>query len=36
MPLLSIVIPGYNEAAFIGELLTRILAVETESLAARV
>ncbi|MGA7241503.1 MAG: glycosyltransferase family 2 protein [Bryobacteraceae bacterium] len=32
MPLLSIVIPGYNEAAFIGELLTRILAVETESL----
>src|SRR5277367_2449659 len=32
MPLLSIVIPAYNEAAFIGELLTRILAVDTESL----
>ena len=32
MPLLSIVIPAYNEAVFIGELLTRILAVDTESL----
>jgi dolichol-phosphate mannosyltransferase len=32
MPLLSIVIPAYNEAAFIGELLTRIVAVDTESL----
>jgi len=30
MPVLSIVIPGYNEAAFIGELLQRILAVDTE------
>jgi dolichol-phosphate mannosyltransferase len=32
MPLLSIVIPAYNEEAFIGELLERILAVDTESL----
>lgn len=32
MPLLSIVIPAYNEEAFIGELLRRILAVDTESL----
>jgi glycosyltransferase involved in cell wall biosynthesis len=32
MPLLSIVIPGYNEEAFIGELLGRIIAVDTESL----
>jgi len=32
MPLLSIVIPGYNEEAFIGELLRRIIAVDTESL----
>lgn len=32
MPLLSIVIPAYNEEAFIGELLQRILAVDTESL----
>jgi dolichol-phosphate mannosyltransferase len=32
MPLLSIVIPAYNEAVFIGELLTRIVAVDTESL----
>jgi dolichol-phosphate mannosyltransferase len=32
MPVLSIVIPGYNEAAFIGELLRRILSVDIESL----
>jgi glycosyltransferase involved in cell wall biosynthesis len=32
MPLLSIVIPAYNEATFIGELLQRIVAVDTESL----
>ena len=32
MPLLSIVIPAYNEEAFIGELLRRIVAVDTESL----
>ena len=32
MPLLSIVIPAYNEEAFIGELLRQILAVDTESL----
>ena len=32
MPLLSIVIPAYNEEAFIGELLKRIQAVDTESL----
>lgn len=32
MPLLSIVIPAYNEEAFIGELLQRIVAVDTESL----
>jgi dolichol-phosphate mannosyltransferase len=31
MALLSIVIPAYNEEAFIGELLTRILRVDTES-----
>jgi dolichol-phosphate mannosyltransferase len=35
MALLSIVIPAYNEAAFIGEILIRILAVETESLGFR-
>jgi glycosyltransferase involved in cell wall biosynthesis len=32
MPLLSIVIPAYNEAQFIGTLLQRILAVPTEPL----
>jgi dolichol-phosphate mannosyltransferase len=32
MPLLSIVIPAYNEAEFIGALLQRILAVPTETL----
>jgi glycosyltransferase involved in cell wall biosynthesis len=32
MPLLSIVIPAYNEAEFIGALLERIAAVPTESL----
>lgn len=32
MPLLSIVIPAYNEAEFIGTLLQRILAVPTEPL----
>ncbi|HEX3877621.1 MAG TPA: glycosyltransferase family 2 protein [Bryobacteraceae bacterium] len=32
MPLLSVVIPGYNEEAFIGELLRKIQAVDTESL----
>jgi dolichol-phosphate mannosyltransferase len=32
MPVLSIVIPAYNEGAFIGKLLDRILAVPTESL----
>ena len=32
MPVLSIVIPGYNEAAFIGELLRRILSVDIEAL----
>ena len=32
MPLLSIVIPAYNEASFIGQLLERILSVDTESL----
>lgn len=32
MPLLSIVIPAYNEAQFIGTLLQRILAVPTEQL----
>jgi dolichol-phosphate mannosyltransferase len=32
MPVLSIVIPAYNEAAFIGELLPRILSVDIESL----
>jgi glycosyltransferase involved in cell wall biosynthesis len=32
MPLLSIVIPAYNEAQFIGTLLQRIAAVPTESL----
>jgi len=32
MPLLSIVIPAYNEAEFIGTLLERIQAVPTESL----
>ena len=31
MPLLSIVIPAYNEGAFIGKLLERILAVPCES-----
>jgi hypothetical protein len=32
MPVLSIVIPHYNEGAFIGKLLERILAVSVESL----
>jgi dolichol-phosphate mannosyltransferase len=32
MPVLSIVIPAYNEEAFIGKLLERILAVPTEEL----
>jgi dolichol-phosphate mannosyltransferase len=32
MAVLSIVIAAFNEAAFIGEILTRILAVETEPL----
>jgi glycosyltransferase involved in cell wall biosynthesis len=32
VPLLSIVIPAFNEALFIRELLHRILAVDTESL----
>jgi glycosyltransferase involved in cell wall biosynthesis len=32
MPVLSIVIPAYNEGAFIGKLLERILAVPVESL----
>jgi glycosyltransferase involved in cell wall biosynthesis len=32
MPVLSIVIPAYNEAAFIGSLLERILKVPTELL----
>ena len=32
MPTLSIVIPAYNEGAFIGQLLTKILAVPTESM----
>lgn len=32
MPVLSIVIPAYNEEAFIGKLLERILAVPTEKL----
>ena len=31
MPTLSIVIPAYNEEAFIGTLLQRILAIPTES-----
>ena len=31
MPLLSIVIPAYNEGAFIGTLLERILAVPCET-----
>jgi dolichol-phosphate mannosyltransferase len=32
MPVLSIVIPAYNEGAFIGELIERILAVPVESI----
>jgi glycosyltransferase involved in cell wall biosynthesis len=32
MPVLSIVIPAYNEGAFIGKLLEEIIAVPTESL----
>src|SRR5580692_7578645 len=32
MPILSIVIPAYNEGAFIGTLLDRIAAVPTERL----
>jgi glycosyltransferase involved in cell wall biosynthesis len=32
MPVLSIVIPAYNEGAFIGKLLERILAVPVETL----
>src|SRR5215467_3124815 len=32
MPVLSIVIPAYNEGAFIGSLIERILAVPVESL----
>jgi glycosyltransferase involved in cell wall biosynthesis len=32
MPILSIVIPAYNEGAFIGTLLEKILAVPTESM----
>jgi glycosyltransferase involved in cell wall biosynthesis len=32
MPVLSIVIPAFNEAEFIGPLLRRVLAVPTESL----
>jgi dolichol-phosphate mannosyltransferase len=32
MPVLSIVIPAYNEGAFIGQLLERILAVPVEQL----
>src|SRR6476620_10456969 len=32
MPLLSIVVPAYNEEAFIGKLLTAMIAVDTESL----
>jgi dolichol-phosphate mannosyltransferase len=31
MPVLSVVIPAYNEGAFIGTLLDRIMAVPTES-----
>jgi dolichol-phosphate mannosyltransferase len=31
MPAISIVIPAYNEEAFIGTLLERVLAVDTES-----
>ena len=32
MPTLSIVIPAYNEEAFIGTLLEKILAVHTETM----
>jgi glycosyltransferase involved in cell wall biosynthesis len=32
MPTLSIIIPAYNEGAFIGKLLEKILAVPTESM----
>ena len=32
MPVVSVVIPAYNEGAFIGKLLERILAVPVESL----
>lgn len=32
MPILSIVIPAYNEGAFIGKLLDKIAAVPTEKL----
>ena len=32
MPVLSIVIPAYNEGAFIGTLIERILAVPVEAL----
>src|SRR5579871_4462451 len=32
MPVLSVVIPAYNESAFIGSLIERILAVPVESL----
>lgn len=32
MPILSIVIPAYNEAAFLGTLIGKILAVPTETL----
>ena len=32
MPVLSIVIPAFNEAEFIGALLERVVAVPTESL----
>src|SRR5271169_1900938 len=32
MPVLSIVIPAYNEEAFIGSVLKTVLAVDTESL----
>ncbi len=35
MRLLSIVIPAYNEEAFLGTLLERILAVDTESVGFR-
>src|ERR1051325_736737 len=32
MPILSVIVPAYNEEAFIGKLLTAILALDTEHL----